>query len=107
MSKHPCYITRTKDLERGCLGKEPTCNAGDPGLLPGSGRSTGEGIGCPLQYSWASLLVQKAEPTCNEGDLGSIPDLGRSLEEIMATHSSIIGLPCWFRRQSPPAMRET
>ena len=32
-------------------GKESTCNAGDPGLIPGSGKSTGEGIGYPLQYS--------------------------------------------------------
>ena len=30
-------------------GKESACNAGDPGLIPGSGRSTGEGIGYPLQ----------------------------------------------------------
>ena len=34
------------------------CNAGDPGLIPGSGRSPGEGIGYPLQYSWASLAAQ-------------------------------------------------
>ena len=39
-------------------GKESTCNAGDPGLIPGSGKSTGEGIGYPLQYSWASLVAQ-------------------------------------------------
>ena len=32
-------------------GKESACNAGDSGLLPGSGRSPGEEIGCPLQYS--------------------------------------------------------
>ena len=32
-------------------GKESTRNAGDPGSVPGSGRSTGEGIGYPLQYS--------------------------------------------------------
>ena len=32
-------------------GKESTCNAGDPGLIPGSGRSLGEGKGYPLQYS--------------------------------------------------------
>ena len=32
-------------------GKESTCNAGDPGLIPGSGRSPGEGPGNPLQYS--------------------------------------------------------
>ena len=39
-------------------GEESTCNAGDPGSIPGLGRSTGEGIGYPLQYSWASLVAQ-------------------------------------------------
>ena len=34
------------------------CNAGDPSLIPGLGRSAGEGIGYPLQYSWASLVAQ-------------------------------------------------
>ena len=34
------------------------CNAGDPSLIPGSGRSTGEEIGYALQYSWASLVAQ-------------------------------------------------
>ena len=37
---------------------EKACNARDPSLIPGSGRSTGEGIGYPLQYSWASLVAQ-------------------------------------------------
>ena len=40
------------------VGKESTCNSGDPGLIPGSRRSTEEGIGYPLQYSWASLVAQ-------------------------------------------------
>ena len=39
-------------------GKESACNAGDPSLIPRLGRSTGEGIGYPLQYSWASLVTQ-------------------------------------------------
>ena len=39
-------------------GKESTCNVGDPSLIPGLGRSAGEGIGYPLYYSWASLLAQ-------------------------------------------------
>jgi len=34
---------------------------GDPGLIPGLGRSPGEGIGCPFQYSWASLVAQMAK----------------------------------------------
>ena len=41
--------------------KESTCNAGDPGSIPGLGRSSGEGIGYPLQYSWASLVAVKNE----------------------------------------------
>ena len=42
----------------GSVGKESTCNAGEPSLISGSRRSAGEGIGCPLQYSWASLVAQ-------------------------------------------------
>ena len=40
------------------VGKESACNAEDPGLIPGSGRSAGEGIGYPLEYSWDSLVAQ-------------------------------------------------
>ena len=39
-------------------GKESACSAGDSSLIPGSGRSPGEGIGYPLKYSWASLVAQ-------------------------------------------------
>ena len=42
----------------GSAGEESTCNVGDPGSIPGLGRSTGEGTGDPLQYSWASLVAQ-------------------------------------------------
>ena len=40
------------------VGKESICNAGDPSSIPGLGRSVREGIGYPLQYSWASLMAQ-------------------------------------------------
>ena len=40
------------------VGKESACSAGDPSSIPGSGRSPGEGIGYPLQYSWTSLVAQ-------------------------------------------------
>ena len=40
------------------VGKESACNAGDSGLIPGLEISAGEGIGYPLQYSWASLVAQ-------------------------------------------------
>ena len=39
--------------------KKSTCNAGDVGLIPGSGRSPGEGNGYPLQYSGLGNLVDR------------------------------------------------
>ena len=60
----------------GSAGKESACKAGDPGSILGSGGAPGEGIGYPLQYSWASGLRRK-ESACSAGDLGSIPGLGR------------------------------
>ena len=49
-------------------GKESACNAGDPSSIPGSGRSPGEGIGHPLQYSWDSPVAQmvKSLPAMQE-----------------------------------------
>ena len=40
------------------VGKESDCNEGDPSSIPESGRFTGEGIGYPLQYFWASPVAQ-------------------------------------------------
>ena len=51
-------ILNSGGLPDSSVGKESTCNAGDPGLNPGSGRSAGERIGYPLQYSRASLVAQ-------------------------------------------------
>ena len=50
------------------VDKESGCNAGDPSLIPGWGRSPGEGIGYPLQYSWNSLVAQLVNnpPTIQE-----------------------------------------
>ena len=42
----------------GSAGKESSCNAEDPGWIPGWGKSTEEGIGYPVQYSWSSLVAQ-------------------------------------------------
>ena len=72
-------------------GKESTCNAGDPGLIPGSGISPGEGIGYPLQYSWASLVAQLAKnpPAMRETWVRSL-GWEDPLEEGMATHSSTL-----------------
>ena len=41
-------------------GKESACNAGDPGLILGSGRSPGEGNGYPLQYSYLENPMDRA-----------------------------------------------
>ena len=50
----------TRGFPDSSVGKESACNEGDPGSIPGSGRSSGEGIGYPLQNSWASLGAQLA-----------------------------------------------
>ena len=42
----------------GSVGQESACNEGNPSSIPGSRRSTGEGIGYPLQYSWVSLVAE-------------------------------------------------
>ena len=56
------------------LGKESACHVGDPSSIPGLGRSAGEGIGYPLQYSWASLVAQlvKNPPAMWETWVGSL-----------------------------------
>ena len=75
----------------GSAGQESTCSAGDPGSIPGSGRSPGEGTGYPLQYSWASLVIPQIKnlPTVWETWLQSL-GWEDPLEEGMATHSSIL-----------------
>ena len=45
------FPSRRVGFPRGSAGKESTCNAGDLGLIPGLGRSPGEGKGYPVQYS--------------------------------------------------------
>ena len=49
------FVSCAEGFPGSSAGKESTCNAGDPGSIPGLGRSAREGIGHPLQYSWASL----------------------------------------------------
>ena len=75
----------------GSDGKESTCNAGDSSSIPRSGRFPGEGIGYPLQYPWASLVVQlvKNPPAMWET---WVQCLGWEdpLEKEKATHSSTL-----------------
>jgi len=69
------------------LIKESTCNAGDPGLIPGSGRSPGEVIGCLFQYYETSLVAQlvKNPPAMWETWVLSL-DWEDPLEKKKATH---------------------
>ena len=72
-------------------GEESACNAGDPGSIPGLGRSPGDRIGYPLQYSWASLVAQMvknphAMPETWVQSLG----LEDPLEKGKATQASIL-----------------
>ena len=78
-------------LPRSSSGKETNCNAGNPGSIPGSGRSPGEGIGYPLQDSWVSLVAElvKTLPAMWETWVRS---LGQEdpLEEGTATNSGVL-----------------
>ena len=60
-------------------GKESTCNAGDPSSIAGLGRSPEEGIGYPLQYSWASLVAQLVKNLLQCGRPGLDPWVGKIL----------------------------
>ena len=75
----------------GSVGEQAACNAGDPSSIPGLGRSSVEGIGYPLQCSWASLVAQlvKNLPAMWKTWVQS---LGREdlLEKGEVTHSSIL-----------------
>ena len=73
------------------VGKESASNAGDPSSIPWSGRSAGEEIGYPIQYSWASLVAQlvKNLPAMQETWVQSL-GWEDPLEKGKATHSSIL-----------------
>ena len=83
------------------VGKESACSAGDPSLIPGSGRSAGEGMGYLLQYSWASLVAQleKNLPAVWETWIWSL-GWEDPLEKGKATHSSILARKCPWTIQS-------
>ena len=73
------------------VGKESAYNAGDPGSTPGLGRSPGEGIGYPLQYSWGSLVDQLVKNPLAMRETW-VQSLGWEdpLEKGKATYSSIL-----------------
>ena len=81
----------TQGFPDSSVGKESTCNESDPSLIPESERSIGEGIGYPLRYSWASLVVQlaKNQPAMQETWVRSL-GWKDPLEKGKTTHSSIL-----------------
>ena len=85
------YVSNGKGLPGSSAGEESTCNAGDSSSILGSGSSPGEGIGCPLQSSWASLVAQmvKNPPSMWKNQVQSL-GWKDPLEECKATHSSIL-----------------
>ena len=79
------------DFPDSSVGKESSCNAGFPSFIPGLERSTGEGIGYPIQYSWASLVAQlvKNMPAMQESWVWSL-SWEDPLKKGKATHSGIL-----------------
>ena len=73
------------------VGKESTCNAGNPSSIPGLGRWPGERLGYPLQYFGTSLVAQlvKNPPVMQETQVQSL-GWEDPMEKGMATHSSIL-----------------
>ena len=74
-------------------GKESACNAGDPSSIPGSRSSPGEGIGYPVQFSWASPVAQTVKIHLQCGRPGFNAWVGKiPWRKGMVTHSST---PAW------------
>ena len=84
-------VNLTKGFPDSSVGKESARNAGDPGSIPGSGRSTGEGLGYPLQYSWVPLVGQLVNDPSAMWETW-VQSLGweNPLETRKATDSSIL-----------------
>ena len=101
-------LVNKEPLEQSSVGKESACNAGDPSSVPGSGRSPAEGIGYPLQYSWASLVAQlvKNLPAMQETWVQSL-DREDPLEKGKATHSSILAWRIPWTIQSTVSKSQT
>ena len=87
----PAHQVAIRGFRDSSVGKESAFNEGDPGSIPGSGRSPGEGIGYLLQYSLASLVVQLVKNLSAMLEIW-VQSLGWEdpLEKGKATHSSIL-----------------
>ena len=81
-----------KAVRDSSVDKESAYNARDPSSIPGWGRSPREGIGYPLQYSWASLVAQlvKNPPALWETWVQSLGWEDPLEKKGMAAHCSIL-----------------
>ena len=100
-----CRLSYASGFPDSSAGKESACNARDPGSISGLERSPAEGIGYPLQCSWASLVAQMVKNLPAMWETWDL-SLGREdpLEKEMATHSSILAwrTPWTEEPASPP-----
>ena len=101
------YLVLLRGFLGSSAGKESTCNAGVPGSIPGLGRSSGEGVGYPLQYSWTFLVAQLVNNPPPKWETG-VPSLGWEdpLEKGTATYSSILAWrisPCGSTELTGPS----
>ena len=110
----PVYISKLSVLWGFChssVGKVSACNAGDPGSISGSGRSAGEGIGYPLQYSGLENSrhdtvhgVAKSRTRLSfellhlVWDNSSVPGLLRCLRTLQVVNPDLSQQSLWFYR---------
>ena len=108
MKTHTCSQILRVRVFLSSVGKESACSAGDPGWIPGSGRSPGEGIGYPLQCSWTSLVAQvvKNPPAMWETWVWSLY-WEDPLEKEKATLSSILAWRIPWTTQSMESQSRT
>ena len=66
------------------VDKESACNVGNPGSIPGSGRPAREGIGYPLQDSWASIMAQLVK---------NLPAMGETWAQSLGWEDPLERLP--------------
>ena len=92
-----CFVFCILGFPDSSAGRESACNAGDPGLIPGSGSTPGQGTGYSLQYSWAPLVAQLVNnpPIMQETWVSSL-GWEDPLEKGKATHPS----SPWDHRES-------
>ena len=108
MSKYFLWINSCnslkKDFPGGSAGKESAGNAGDPGLIPGSGRSPRESNGNPLQYSCLGNSIERGTWGCRDSDITERITLSLSIllkkRKWRPLESIVFARWYWFRKQS-------